>query len=328
MRWSNLLRPKKVVTALRIESHASAQIIRHGYPDICLQFLGGLGDELMLTCLARELKKRDPSLRIWQISAAAELLRGNPDYHLVLGPDYWPLRHSNLLARNRTQLSYSRQLNGDDRWEIPQEHVLLKLLRQAGIKGDVVLRPYVHLNAEERRTFESDRVQICVQSLGQGTHETWMLNKIWPHERLCEVIENMHQRHPSLKFVQLGLGVDPKLPCDLDLRGRTSLRETASALAASQLFLGGEGFLAHLARAVDTRSVVIFGGRSRASQLGYGCNINLETYPACSPCWSRHRCDWQRTCLDQIAVSEVIDALERALAEMDQPLAVDFATVA
>jgi hypothetical protein len=281
----------------------------------------------MLTCLARELKKRDPSLRIWQISAAAELLRGNPDYHLVLGPDYWPLRHSNLLARNRTQLSYSRQLNGDDRWEIPQEHVLLKLLRQAGIKGDVVLRPYVHLNAEERRTFESDRVQICVQSLGQGTHETWMLNKIWPHERLCEVIENMHQRHPSLKFVQLGLGVDPKLPCDLDLRGRTSLRETASALAASQLFLGGEGFLAHLARAVDTRSVIIFGGRFRAWQLGYSCNINLESYPPCSPCWSRHRCDQKRICLDQISVSNVIDAVEQALAEMDKPLSLDTDTV-
>jgi len=146
MRWSNILRPAKVVTALKIEGSALGQVLRHGYPDVCLQFLGGLGDELMLTCLARELKKRDPSQRIWQISAAADLLQRNSDYHLVLGADRWALRHSNLLGKNRTQLSYSRPLQGeDDRWEIPQEHVLVCLLRQAGIRGDVALRPYVYL---------------------------------------------------------------------------------------------------------------------------------------------------------------------------------------
>jgi ADP-heptose:LPS heptosyltransferase len=67
----------------------------------------------------------------------------------------------------------------------------------------------------------------------------------------------------------------------------------------------------HLARAVDTRSVIIYGGREKAWQSGYPCNENIETNPDCSPCWQNNHCDYDRTCLKEISVKDVLEAVER-----------------
>ena len=99
MNYCNLFSPRKVINAIRIEARAIQQISLNGNPDIQLYFLGGFGDEVMLTCLAHELKKRNPHIKIWQISSAAELIRDNPDYSLVLGRNYNDLCHSNLLKK-------------------------------------------------------------------------------------------------------------------------------------------------------------------------------------------------------------------------------------
>ncbi|MBM3930796.1 MAG: glycosyltransferase family 9 protein, partial [Sphingomonadales bacterium] len=297
------------------ESRTIGQLIKLHYPDALLQFLGGLGDELMLTCVARELKRRSPCLKIWQVSAAAPLLMGNPDYHAVFDRSHWEMRHSNLLNRARIRFGYSYQLSGDDVWEIPSEHIISLLLKQAKILGEVELRPYVYLSAEERRTGSMAPVQICVQSIGHRTHETWMANKLWFHERWVEVVRKLKQKWPQVTVIQLGDSLDLPLPVDFDLRAKTSLRETAGLLAASRLFVGTQGFLPHLARAVDTRSVVVMGGREHAWQTGYIANIHLERYPPCAPCWAMSRCDHVRRCMQDIGVDEVLRAIECGLDE-------------
>jgi hypothetical protein len=104
LNWRKLADPAAVRLVWQIETEAARWIFRRGKPDVILHFLGGLGDELLLTCVARELRKRTPSLRIWQISHAADLLDGNPDYTLVLDKTHWALRHSNLLKRWRLPL--------------------------------------------------------------------------------------------------------------------------------------------------------------------------------------------------------------------------------
>ena len=53
----------------------------------------------------------------------------------------------------------------------------------------------------------------------------------------------------------------PPLKGALDLRGKTGLREAAAILSNSLVFIGQVGFLMHLARAVDCRSVIVYGGQ-------------------------------------------------------------------
>jgi ADP-heptose:LPS heptosyltransferase len=105
-----------------------------------------------------------------------------------------------------------------------------------------------------------------------------------------------------------------------DLRGRTAIRQTARLLADASFHVGPEGFLMHLARAVDTRSVIIYGGRILPSEIGYPCNENLSVTPPCSPCWRSNRCDYDRVCLEQITVDMALAAIGRLENRLGQPL--------
>lgn len=323
LNWRKLADPTAVRMAWCIETEAAGWILCRGKPDVILHFLGGLGDELLLTCVARELRKRTPSLRIWQISHAAELLEGNPDYTLVLDQSHWALRHSNLLKRWRVPLRYTEMPVARQETP-PAEHILAVLCRKAGVTGGVELRPWCRVTGDGQLAPR----QIAIQSVGEKTHETWMANKSWYQDRFQAVVDTIRQRWPDTLVVQLGVAGDPPLAGARDLRGKTTLRETAAILGRSLCFVGTSGLLVHLARAVECRSVVIYGGREHARQSGYSCNENLESFLPCAPCWLWHDCDHDHECMKRITPDQVIAAVERALARVGEPLAVDTAELA
>ena len=128
-------------------------------------------------------------------------------------------------------------------------------------------------------------------------------------------------------FVQVGDPADPPLDGVRDLRGKTSLRQTAAVLQASAVFVGQVGFLMHLARAVDCRSVVVYGGRERPDQTGYVANENLYTPLPCSPCWRENACDFGRECMDRITPDVVVEAVLRQAEKSGQPLPVETHTL-
>ncbi len=322
MRWSKLLSPSKVAQAIRIESGA-LWTLRHGRPDVILHFLGGLGDELLLTCVAHELRFRRPDLAVWQISSAAELLRGNPDYSLILDSRHWALRHSNLLGRWRKSLRYSEMPIAAAYEVPPREHILAILCRSAGIEGPVQLRPWYFQNESEASGGRYAPRQMCVQSVGEMTHGSWMQNKVWIHDRMQSVIDEFAARHADYRVLQIGTQNDRLLDRVMDLRGKTTLRQTATVLSQSYCFLGTSGLLAHLARAVECRSVIIYGGREHAWQSGYSCNENVETHIPCAPCWLWNDCDFDRRCMRDITAQDILNALERVLARHGQPIEID-----
>jgi len=327
MNWRNLLSPAKVVRALQIEGQAGWMVARHGRPDRILHFLGGFGDELLLTCVARELTERHPGIAIWQISHAADLLRGNPDYALVLDGRYWALRHSNLLERWRIRLSYAEEKMPGRAEKPPAEHILAALCRSAGLTGTVRLRPWYHQAEAEAAAGRLAKRQISIQSVGDRTHENWLRNKTWFHERFQEVVQRLANLERDVTVIQVGSSGDAPLSGVLDLRGKTSLRETAAILSQSETFIGTAGLLSHLARAAECRSVIIYGGREHAWQTGYSCNENLEGHPLCAPCWLWNDCDFDRICMRQITADHVVWAVERVLARHGEPLAEDRATI-
>src|SRR5512136_271581 len=129
-------KPSKIPLALRIELRSCSVILQHGFPDVMLQFLGGFGDELLLTAVARELKRRSPNLRIWQVSHAAELLDHNPNYSRVFSWKHWPLRYSNLLNNRRYEIDgYATAVIPGEQYVPPTEHIIAIMSRKAGITG-------------------------------------------------------------------------------------------------------------------------------------------------------------------------------------------------
>ncbi len=95
-------------------------------------------------------------------------------------------------------------------------------------------------------------------------------------------------------LVQLGAAHDDAIQgVDCDLRGKTTLREAAVILKGAACHLGTEGGLTHLARAMETRGVIMFGATS-VDFFGYPNNINLTT-GGCSSCWLSTK-DWYVYC--------------------------------
>ncbi len=88
----------------------------------------------------------------------------------------------------------------------------------------------------------------------------------------------------GLKVVQLGEAHETLVDgVDIDLRGKTSLIETAFVLKMASVHVDTEGGLVHLARAMNTRSVVAF-GPTPVGFFGYPQNDNIAP-PVCGNCW-------------------------------------------
>jgi ADP-heptose:LPS heptosyltransferase len=102
--------------------------------------------------------------------------------------------------------------------------------------------------------------------------------------------------------IQLGTDEDEAVEgVATDLRGKTTLREAAVVLSHASCHVGTEGGLAHLARAMNTLSVVMFGPTS-AFFHGYAQNINLAASGCSACCWSCR--DWFLYCPRGLAEPE------------------------
>jgi len=196
------------------------------------------------------------------------------------------------------------------------------MCRAAAITGEIKLRPYFFVSEAEREQGRVNRRQVIIQS--SGIHALLpMKNKEWFQDRFAAVSKAIAG---DFHLIQVGSKDDPPIAGAEDFRGRTSITELASLLANAVLFIGLVGFLMHLARAVDCRSVIIYGGRERPWQSGYTCNINLTGDTPCSPCWRWSSCDYDHECMKLISPEAVIEAISAQAKHHGSPL--ECATVA
>jgi hypothetical protein len=280
-----------------------------GLPDIGLYFNGGMGDDVMCSAVARELRKRGTKT-IWQFTSHAELFSGNSDV-VAMPADFRLRRLCKLFGVPCIELEYPHP---------PPRHIIATLCEAVGVRGAVELRPYVMLSEAERHAGRVvSRPQIAIQTASLAARFP-MRNKLWPHERFQLVADALKD---DFDLVQLGARSDPLLDHVLDLRDRTTLREAAAILSASQVFLGLVSGLMHLARAVECRSVIVYGGREHPSQSGYSANENLYWSGACAPCWLRNDCAFDRVCMTEILPEQVVAAVRRQADRHGTPLVVD-----
>ena len=276
---------------------------RLGFPRAFFQGTGLPGDDLMCSTVFRELKKRGPRSLVAATPHPA-LFEHNPDVDKIIGHANPRRNHWSRLGLPLVPLTYTTYDPLTDADQPPDEHVLAKMCRLAGLKGKVELRPYLFLTRPE---FEAGKIgadQVVIQSNGLAAANA-MRNKEWYPQRFQEVCTELRS---DLTVVQLGSASDPRLEGAVDLRGKTTLRQSAAILANSLAFVGLVGFMMHLARAVDCRSVILYGGREKPAQTGYVANKNLYSQVRCAPCWLRNPCDFDRKCMDMLTAPQVVAA--------------------
>jgi ADP-heptose:LPS heptosyltransferase len=297
-------------------------VVLYPRPRYLLQYDGGIGDSLLCSAICRELRRRG-ARGIWLATRHGELFRNSPDVDRVVEPAGRVDSYVRRMGGKLVDPHYARYDPLTDCHVYQPGHQIAVMCAAAGITGRVTLRPYLRLAEVERSAGRLAPGQIVIHSSGAAARYA-IPNKEWFPERFATVAGELSRRFP---VVQIGSASDPLLPGVRDLRGKTTLRETAAILSEARVFVGLEGFLMHLARAVDCRSVIVYGGHSHPSRLGYSANCNLFTALPCAPCGQRSRCSLDRECMRAISPEAVLAAVERQLQHHGTDLPEDTATL-
>lgn len=261
---------------------------------------GGIGDELMLTAIAREARRAGRPIHV--LATYPGLWDGNPDPASVqTGVDrWWYAQRRGWITSEIRHLTY---LNNRPR------HIAQQMADHLGLQLPEGWRPVLALGRPPRQGNV-----IVLQNSCRGARYR-ADTKEWPQERWAVLTPQLGSTH---RLIQIGTAADPLLPGVEDRRGRTGLIEAARLMASAALFLGLESGLQHVAAAVGTPAVIIYGGRTLPVQTGYPFNTNLTRSPACSGCGLNEGCPHAMVCMD-IPVAEVFAAVHDTLCRHAPP---------
>ncbi|GAG27546.1 unnamed protein product, partial [marine sediment metagenome] len=130
------------------------------------------------------------------------------------------------------------------------------------------------------------RSRIGVQLIHKGH---WYEKKVWP-----EYFQLAHMA---------GFEAIPKV---------RNVVELVKLIATYDVVVCAEGGISHIAKAVGTQAVVIFGGFADPAWSGYEDHYNITNKYWCSYCYNPKPCleEPERKCMKEIKIEQVVNAVE------------------
>ena len=128
----------------------------------------------------------------------------------------------------------------------------------------------------------------------------------WPAEYCHELASSLC----SSPLILLGMRATPLLPCDLDTRGRLSLKEVFGLLSVLRLLICFDSGMMHLGASVDVATICIFGGINPKFRIHDTQNvIALQSTLECCPCNKRETCEGRYDCITSVKPQDVLQAM-------------------
>lgn len=251
--------------------------------EIRIKSFNGIGDLLFATPSFRVIKEAYPGVRILVNTNHPALLLGNPYVDRAFTDP--------TVCRYQTDddgvfLNYPDPKHGN----IPEKHHIISdweiICAHYGLTTEQpALQPEIHVIKPTR----TDKIRVQVEQ-----KDNWHGKKSWPYFG---------------EFIWLyGNELEPigKLP---------TVRHLIHAVAESRAVVCIEGGISHLARAVGTPAVVIFGGFAHPRWSGYEDQVNLINEKPCGPCYNTSPCrtEPERVCMREITPDKVYGALQGLL---------------
>ena len=140
------------------------------------------------------------------------------------------------------------------------------------------------------------------------------VTKEWPIEYFTDLCSQLIDNGKKIVLiggsaeVSKGQALSSNLPYDkvLDLINKTNLKELAALMDNLGLCIGGDTGPVHIAAAMGTRIIALFGASSGHRAGPYGKNVSIiSTDETCAPCFKR-KCPLNKNCMQKIKVSEVM----------------------
>jgi ADP-heptose:LPS heptosyltransferase/2-polyprenyl-3-methyl-5-hydroxy-6-metoxy-1,4-benzoquinol methylase len=321
---------------------------------IALVRIGGLGDSIILSALAKAVRRKYSEAEITcyiRDDSARQLLQDNSDIDRIILTGNKPLQY--IMEQEVTQKGYdiiydnryitklifkdiaSHQeeikkndslLSGyDTEWkEFPLHNNLLA--KKLGVDEFTAMKEtsltdvsrddlYIKLVDEDfnmMALLDGDKY-VTIHNGADFARQT----KCWPTSGWNEVVKVLKSR--GYKVIQLGKQLEEPIKGAIYMAGKTTIRQTAAFISKAQFHIDTEGGLVHLAHAVRTRSIVLF-GPTPVKFFGYPDNVNVETPSDCKDCWWVDDMWWRECpkkfpfpnpCMDSIKVIMVEEAIKK-----------------
>jgi len=234
-------------------------------------------------------------------------------------------------AREMAPLFYTAEVSAG-RQEVHAVDRYLAVARRLGL-GRPTARDHLPVSAESRRAIRRRLTKVGLGPeepfVAVGAHARWP-TKQWPPERFAVVLDALREA-TGARAVLLGSAAaapnalairEAMREPPIDLTNQTTLKEVAAVLAEARVMLTNDSGPMHVAAAVGTPVVALFGPTSPARTGPYGPGHHvLGGRAACSPCY-RRRCRYDRTnaamlCLTNITPDTVVDHLLEAWRDAD-----------
>ena len=227
-----------------------------------------LGESVLLSLLLPHLRRKNPRHRIVVKTRWGELFENNPHVDWVTNKHF---KTTGRFIKPKYHINRSST-----------KSMLEQML--AYVEETEPSFPRVYLTAREIEEFRSRYPSPYIAVAPTGKTSFCANRKEWGVENFQRVRDLLG----GLSFVQIGIPADRLLEEVIDARG-LSAREAAIVIKNSIFFLGLEGGLMHLARAVDTPSVIIYGGYIHPDTVRYEGNLVFYSPVDCSPCYDSDR---------------------------------------
>jgi len=189
-------------------------------------------------------------------------------------------------------------------------------------KVEEVIFP-LHITEGERQTTEAIAKQAGLQLANQyvvlapGTN--WA-SKCWPATHFAKLADKLYDINiipvliggPNDQRLAQEIIANTQVP-PIDLTGKTSMKQLAYLIQRAQAFVGGDTGPMHLAVAVGTKVVTMFGPTDPKRNGPYGSQHQALLAPVpCQGCWQR-KCPKDIDCLAKIDVDTVFTAVQELM---------------
>ncbi len=213
-------------------------------------------------------------------------------------------------------------LSCEDNTNIHEVHRYLRVLQLLNIDAAPSFLEFWHTDAD-RQFIEG---VLCAEDVSPDDRiiavnlgTTWA-TKRWDLANFADVIQQITHLAPAIKIVLTGSSSEQELAKALpdslsviNLVGKTDILQLGALLERCEVCLTSDSGPMHIAAAVGTATVALFGPTSPVRHQPYGTGHTVIEKPvSCRPCYKQscHRQDAPDLCMKEISSAEVVKALE------------------
>lgn len=201
----------------------------------------------------------------------------------------------------------------------------LRVLRLFTIDASPDFLEFWHTDADREMIqdlLRAEGVSLTDRLIALNLGTTWR-TKRWDIANFVKVIEQIARRIPDTSVVLTGSSAETELAAALptslpaiNLVGKTSILQLGALLERCEICLTCDSGPMHIAAAVGTPTIALFGPTDPIRHKPYGAgHIVIEKPVVCRPCYRRtcHRQDAPHLCMTEIDTTEVVKALATQL---------------